>query len=118
MHLARDPEQPGHCQRRDRHHDQLHRQLQAEDRRERHDQQVDAEVADHLPTEVIPLIQPGIVGDRQLDAVPAHMPGQVDQRRDFGPQQRYDRCDRNRGDECARLPPMQLFPLSNHIVEP
>src|SRR3546814_9663612 len=51
MHLARDPEQPAHRQRRDRHHDQLDRKLNTEQPPERLDQQVDAEIADQLPVE-------------------------------------------------------------------
>ena len=46
MNLARDPQEAGHGQRRDRHDDQFDRQLEPENFLQRHDQQIDPEIAD------------------------------------------------------------------------
>jgi hypothetical protein len=78
MHLARDPQQAGDREHGDRDHDELHRELQPEDRRKRLDQQIDPEIADHLPVEIIPVRKPWVVGNRELDAIPAHMSRQID----------------------------------------
>ena len=104
VHFVGNPDQPGDGQRRDRHHDQLHRGLEADQRREQLDQQVDAEIADHLPMEAEILLEVGRGGEIELDPVAAHMAGQVEQRRHVGPEQRQRREEDERQHEIPPLP--------------
>ena len=82
VHLARDPQHSRHGHRRDRHHDQLGRQLDPDQLGKRDRQQVDPEIADRQPAKAIPLRQ--IRAGRAVggDLEPPHVPGQVDQRRE------------------------------------
>ena len=57
----RDPEQAADGQGRDAQDDQLDRRLEPDQRRQRLDEQVDAEIADQRPLEVVVELQVGEV---------------------------------------------------------
>ena len=111
MHLARDPQQPGDGQRRDRDDDQLDRAAPARTaaRAARSAGRCrdcrSATSGNHTSRR-----SQGLCADRQLDAVAAHMPGQVDQRRDVGPQQRDRRGERHQRDERRASATSAAFP--------
>ncbi len=79
--LAGDEQEAGDGQRRDRDDDQLDRRLEAEDRPQQLDQQVDPEVADRRPVILVIALQQLGAGDVELDPVAAEMTEQVHQRR-------------------------------------
>ena len=91
MHLARDPQQARHGQRGNGDDDQLHRRLEADERRDQADEEVDTEIADRRPAECIILLQPGRMAAVQLDAEAPHVPEQVNQRRNGRIEQRHGR---------------------------
>jgi hypothetical protein len=75
MHFLRHPEEADHRQRRHCHDDQLHRQFEAEDGRERHHQQVHAEIADQRPFEAVIAGKMARLLEIDLDLVAPHMTG-------------------------------------------
>lgn len=116
VHLARDPEEADRGQHGDRHHDQLDREFQAQDRLEGHDQEIDPQVAHQAPVEVVPVGEPGrrAGADGLLHAVAAHVAGQVDERGDLRPHQRHGGQHRHREHEPSRLPPVWRCPIPLH----
>ena len=73
VHLARDEQETGHGQHRNRHDDQLDRGLKAEDRPEKLNKAIDAEIADRCPIVFVITLQISGTGDVQLDPIPADM---------------------------------------------
>ena len=112
VHFARDPQETGDGQRRDGQHDQLHRRLEPDHRPERHDQQVDAEVADRRPVIVVILLERGRVAEVELDPIAAHVAEQVDQRRDRRIEQRDGRRRGSGRAQPARLPPRRAAAIA------
>jgi hypothetical protein len=70
--------------------DQLHGQLEPEQRGDELDRQVDSEIADQGPFEP----EPRRIRGAELDCVAAHVAGQIDQRRNLQPKQRDGGQDR------------------------
>ena len=58
MHFACDPQQPDRSQRRDGQDDELDRRFESDQRFEQPDEQVDAQIADEAPVEIIPVVEP------------------------------------------------------------
>ena len=111
VNLARHPQHSCHGHRRDRHDDQLGRRLQPDQLGQRDDEQVDAEIADGKPAEMIPLLKRRAAVAVQRHLVAAHMPAQVDQRRDVRPQQGHERQQDHRDDERPAFPPRPRRPF-------
>ena len=91
VHLVGHPEQAADGQRRDRQTTSFTAGFEPDQRRQQLDQQIDAEIADHLPVEAVILLEVGRGGEIELDPIAAHMAGQVEQWRDVGPEQRERR---------------------------
>ena len=105
VHFARDPQEAGDGHRRDAQHDQLHRRFEPDQPAERHDQQIDPEIADRGPLEAVILRKPRRMVEVELDPVATHMPEQVDQRRDRRIEQRHRGKQHERDQECGAFPP-------------
>ena len=104
VHLIGDPEQPADGERRNGEHDQLHRRFQPDQGRQRLDQEVDAEIADHRPFEAVILLEVGSAGEVELDPVAPHMARQVEQGRHVRPEQWKHGKQHDREHEVAPLP--------------